>query len=66
MLHVLFFSAPPTLQVSAGDNKVLTLPSNSIELYASAYPKETAGMYFWHKVTSFLIQAAMEDFDFDD
>ena len=33
----------PSLQVSAGDNKVLTLPANIVSLYASAWPKETSG-----------------------
>lgn len=42
-----FISLPlaprPSLQVSAGDNKVLTLPVNTVSLYASAWPKETSG-----------------------
>ena len=42
-------SAPrPSLQVSAGDNKVLTLPVNTVSLYASAWPKETSGNYYMH------------------
>ena len=35
----------PSLQVSAGDNKVLTLPLNTVSLYASAWPKESLGEY---------------------
>ncbi|KAK3699559.1 hypothetical protein QZH41_003933 [Actinostola sp. cb2023] len=47
--------APPTLQVSAGHNKILTLPTNSIELYASAYPKETVAnpyTYTWQQISA--------------
>lgn len=40
-----FIAPHPSLQVSAGDNKVLTLPLNTISLYASAWPKETSGLY---------------------
>lgn len=40
-----FIAPHPSLQVSAGDNKVLTLPLNTIGLYASAWPKETSGLY---------------------
>ena len=34
----------PSLQVSAGDNKVLTLPVNTVSLYASAWPKAKSGI----------------------
>ncbi|XP_032240196.2 dyslexia-associated protein KIAA0319-like protein isoform X3 [Nematostella vectensis] len=47
--------APPSLLVSAGDNKVLTLPVNSIELYASAFPKETIDnhyTYHWQQISA--------------
>ena len=46
--HFTYFlsASRPSLQVSAGDNKVLTLPVNTVSLYASAWPKETAGSYF--------------------
>ena len=31
------------LQVSAGDNKVITLPENKVSLYASTWPKPAKG-----------------------
>ncbi|KAM7429253.1 hypothetical protein ABFA07_019869 [Porites harrisoni] len=45
----------PSLQVSAGDNKVLTLPLNTISLYASAWPKETSEnpySYHWQQISA--------------
>ncbi|KAL9963286.1 hypothetical protein ACROYT_G032471 [Oculina patagonica] len=45
----------PSLQVSAGDNKVLTLPVNTVSLYASAWPKETSDnpySYHWQQISA--------------
>lgn len=45
----------PSLQVSAGENKVLTLPVNIVSLYASAWPKETSDnpySYHWQQISA--------------
>lgn len=36
------------IQVSAGDNKVITLPENKVSLYASTWPKAPKGMCIKH------------------
>ncbi|RMX60279.1 hypothetical protein pdam_00021444 [Pocillopora damicornis] len=44
-----------SLEVSAGDNKVLTLPVNTVSLYASAWPKETSEnpySYHWQQISA--------------
>lgn len=45
----------PSLQVSAGDNKVLTLPVNTVSLYASAWPKAKSDQpysYHWQQISA--------------
>ncbi|XP_015756834.1 PREDICTED: dyslexia-associated protein KIAA0319-like protein [Acropora digitifera] len=45
----------PSLQVSAGDNKVLTLPVNTVSLYASAWPKAKPDhpySYHWQQISA--------------
>lgn len=43
------------IQVSAGDNKELTLPDNHVSLYASTWPKQPKDVeykYKWHKISA--------------
>ncbi|XP_068735885.1 dyslexia-associated protein KIAA0319-like protein [Montipora capricornis] len=45
----------PSLQVSAGEDRVLTLPVNTVSLYASAWPKETSDnpySYHWQQISA--------------
>ena len=47
LVFKLFYIAAPAIapiQVSAGDNKELTLPDNHVSLYASTWPKQPKGI----------------------